>query len=321
MASQIIPSVKLNSNQEIPTIGLGTWKANPEETIEAVKNAIDAGYRFFDTAYVYGNERELGQAIKSKIDEGVVTREELVICTKLWATFHSRQAVIPALKQSLSDLGTDYLDLYLVHGPFGLQEGGELVPTGPDGSPIFSDVDYLETWEGMEEAVDLGLTKSIGVSNFNHEQLERLLNAARIPPAVNQVEVSPYFSNTKLVDFCSSKGVAVIGYSCFGSSPIPGGPGLDHPQPEILQDELLQRLAIENGKSVAQIILRWAIQRNIIVIPKSISKNRIESNINIFDFTLTAEQMDQINELNKNSRTVTIDWAKLNTLYPFNIEY
>jgi len=171
-----IPSVKLNNNQEIPIIGLGTWKSKPGEVADAVKNAIDAGYRHLDCAMAYKNEREVGQAIKAKIDEGVIKREDLFITSKLWCTYHPRSLVIPTLKQTLSDLGLDYVDLYLIHSPLSLQKGKgtENVPRNPDGTVVFSDVDYLETWLGMEEAVNLGLAKSIGLSNFNHYQIERL---------------------------------------------------------------------------------------------------------------------------------------------------
>jgi aldehyde reductase len=314
-----VPSVKLNNGREMPIFGLGTWQAFPGEVTEAVKNAIDAGYRHIDCAMLYANEPEIGAAIKAKIDEGIVKREDLFITSKLWCNFHSKSLVVPTLKQTLKDLGLDYLDMYLVHWPMGFKEGGELMPWLPDGTIAPSDVDYLETWEGMEEALELGLTKSIGVSNFNSEQLDRLLKVAKVVPANNQFEVSPYLNNLKLVELCQSKGIAVTGYSPFGGAPT--RPGAKPDDLRVLEDEVLKQLGQKHNKSSAQIILRWAIQHNIIMIPKSVNKKRLEDNISIFDFTLSSDEMKQIDELDRNYRTATMEFCKTHKFYPFNIEY
>lgn len=163
------------------------FQSKPGEVTEAVKDAIDIGYRHIDCAHVYGNEKEVGAAIKAKISENVVKREDLFITSKLWNTFHSTDLVEPALKRTLTDLGLDYVDLYLIHWPVGFKEGGSLFPTTADNKPILSDVDYIDTWKGMEGVLSKGLTKNIGVSNFNSEQISRLLKNATVKPVTNQV--------------------------------------------------------------------------------------------------------------------------------------
>lgn len=162
-------------------------QSKPGEVTQAVKDAIDLGYRHIDCAHVYGNEKEVGAALKSKISEGVVKREDLFITSKLWCSYHKADLVEHAIKQTLNNLGLDYLDLGLIHWPMAYKSGDELFPVNSDGSPILSDIDYLETWQGMEGVLDKGLTKDIGVSNFNSEQIERLLKNCKVKPVINQV--------------------------------------------------------------------------------------------------------------------------------------
>lgn len=188
-------------------------QSKPGEVFQAVRDAIDAGYRHIDCAYNYLNEAEVGTGIKSKIDQGIVKREDLFVCSKLWNTFHRPDLVEPALQNSLKDLQLSYLDLYLIHFPTAFQEGGDRYPKDEQGKVVFSNVDFCDTWKAMEELVHKGLVKSIGISNFNSKQMERILACASIPPAVNQIEVHPYMSQTKLVEFCKAKNVAVTAYS------------------------------------------------------------------------------------------------------------
>ncbi|KAJ8973419.1 hypothetical protein NQ317_016702 [Molorchus minor] len=283
-------TLKLNNGREIPVIGLGTYKlfkSRPGEVETAIKIAIDAGYRHFDCAWFYGNEAEVGTAIRKKIAEGKVKREELFITSKLWNNFHRKDRVVPMLKETLSSLKLDYLDLYLIHWPFAFKESASLWPID-EGESAFSDIDYLETWQGMEECLNLGLTKSIGVSNFNAEQIDRLLKNCKVKPVCNQVEVNPNLNQKKLIEFCRSKDIVVVGYCPLGRSEYAGLPGF--PDPTIL-DPKVAEIGKKYNKTPAQVVLNYLVSLGISVIPKSVTKSRILENINIFDFTLAAEDL------------------------------
>ncbi|CRL05748.1 CLUMA_CG018777, isoform A [Clunio marinus] len=202
----IVPNVQLNNGLTMPIFGLGTWGSPPGQVEQAVKDAIDAGYRSIDCAHVYRNEHEVGTAVNEKISEGVVKREDLFITSKLWNTFHHPKSVRKAIETSLKNLKLSYLDLYLVHWPMSYKEDGDnLFPKDNKGMFIDGKVDYVDTWKAMEELVDAGLTKSIGISNFNKGQIERLVANARILPATNQVECHPYLNQKRLKDFCETK--------------------------------------------------------------------------------------------------------------------
>ncbi|XP_030904025.1 1,5-anhydro-D-fructose reductase-like isoform X2 [Melopsittacus undulatus] len=249
--------VELSNKMKMPILGLGTWQAPPGKVEEVAKCAIDAGYRLFDCAYFYQNENEIGNAVQQKIKEGAVKREDLFIVTKLWNTFHERSLVKVACKKSLTALQLDYLDLYLIHFPMGYKAGEELNPVDENGMIIPSDTDFLDTWEAMEELVDCGLVKAIGISNFNHEQIERLLNK----------------------------------------------PGLKYKP-------------VNN-----QVLIRFLIQRNVIVIPKSEKPQRVEENIKVFDFELSKKEMEVILSFNRNWRAVPVPQAVNHKDYPFKAEY
>ncbi|XP_063231296.1 aldo-keto reductase family 1 member B1-like isoform X2 [Bacillus rossius redtenbacheri] len=292
--------------------------SKPGEVTQAVKDAIDAGYRHFDCAYAYGNEKEVGEGIKTKIAEGVIKREDLFITSKLWNSFHRPDLVVPVLKKSLENLGTTYLNLYLIHWPMAFKEGGENMPRDKDGNVLFSDVDFVDTWKAMEECVKLGLTKSIGISNFNSEQITRLLKSATIKPVTNQVECNPYINQAKLIEFCKARDIVVTGYSPLGS---PDSPFLKPGAPMLLDDPKLQELAKKYKKTPAQVVLRYSVQRGIITIPKSVTKQRIIDNIKIFDFELSKDDMAYIDSFDCNGRLCTVDHSKAHKYYPFNIEY
>ncbi|XP_063833210.1 aldo-keto reductase AKR2E4-like [Ostrinia nubilalis] len=301
-----VTTVKLSSGHEMPMIGLGTYarKADPGQFCQAVECAIDAGYRHIDTASCYKNEVEIGQAIANKIKQGVVTRQDLFVTTKLWNDSHAEADVIPALKESLNKLKLDYVDLYLVHWPVSVNSQGEDTA-----------VDHSETWRGMEQAVALGLAKSIGVSNFNEEQLERLLKSAKIKPVVNQFEINPTLTQHKLVNFCKEPSVVPMAYTPLGliSEARPEFIGKD----AIKTDPKLGELAQKYGKTRAQIALRYLIQRGIPVLPKSFTKSRIEENLNIFDFELTDKEMDIVDSFNIDHRCVPGTIFAKCTHYPF----
>lgn len=316
MAVQV-PLVTFNNGEKYPIFGLGTWKSKPGEVTQAVKDAIACGYRHIDCAYAYGNENEVGAAIKAKIDDGTVKREDLFITSKCWNTFHSKNLVISCLKESLFSLGVQYLDLYLIHWPMGYKEGGDKMPKDSSGKFIYSDVDYVETWQGMEEAVRSGLVKSIGVSNFSKKQIERVMEEGQIKPVVNQIECHPYLNQKKMMEFCRSKDIYVAAYSPLGS---PDRPWAKPGDPQLMEDPKIIAIAEKYKKTPAQILIRYQIQRENIVIPKSVTKSRIESNIQVFDFSLSSEDMQTIDSFDCNGRVLHLNWVNDHKYYPFHDE-
>lgn len=221
--------------------------------------------------------------------------------SKLWSTDHNPENVRAALLKTLASLNTPYLDLYLIHNPVGLKHGDAPFPTGEDGKLIFDDVDYVETWRELERAVDDGLVRSIGISNFNKEQTERLVKTGRIRPVVNQIEIHPYLAQLKLVDYLRSEGILTVGYSPLGS---PDRPGASSSDPSLLEHPVVQELAEKYKKSTAQILIRYQIDRGLVVIPKSVTKSRIVSNFNVFDFVLSADDLETIKSFDINHRFV-----------------
>jgi aldehyde reductase len=303
------PTITLNNGKEMPIIGLGTYNSTGNSVYQSVKDAIHIGYRHIDTAYLYQNEKEIGKALKEVFAEGKVKRQEVFVISKLWHTFHSRSRVIEGIKKSLENLGLEYLDLFLIHFPFGLKEGtNEMTPKDSEGHVLFSDVDYIDTWKGMEDAVNQGLTKSIGFSNFNSKQIDRVLEVAKIKPTVNQVECHPYLNQKKLFDFCKERKIELTAYSSLGNG-------------ELLKEPKIVEIAKELNATAAQVLIRYEAQRGIVVNPKTTNKARILENFSIFNLTLSEQDMHSIDSLNKNLRYNVVDYAKNHKYYPFNIPF
>lgn len=255
---------KLNNGVEMPVFGLGVYKSG-ENTYDAVRWALEAGYRHIDTAAFYGNEREVGQAIR---DSGI-PREEIFVTTKLWNEDMINGTQREAFERSLENLGMDYVDLYLIHWPI--------------------DKALEESWLILEEIYRAGKARAIGVSNFHMQHLMRVMAAGTIVPAVNQIECHPYMNQKSLRTFCNNLSIEVTAWSPLGRG-------------RVFEDEVINELATKYKKTVAQIILRWELQENIIVIPKSSNKDRITENADVFDFELSAEDINRMNAINKDLR-------------------
>lgn len=303
----------------MPVFGLGTWKSKPNEVTNAVKAAIDLGYVHIDCAAVYENEDEVGAALAAKFKDGTIKRENIFITSKLWNTSHSKASVIPALKKTLKALGLDYLDMYLIHWPMGYKENmGTLYPKDGD-KWLYSDVDYVETWLGMEEAVKQGLVRSIGVSNFNKDQIERVIAASSTVPATNQIEIHPELPQLEMIQYCRSKGISVTAYSPLGS---PDRPWAKAGEPLLMDHPKVVAIATKHGKTPAQILIAFAIQRGLICIPKSVTKSRIEANMKVFDFTLSKDDISTLEGMaHKDGRRLGLDWINDHQHWPFHTPY
>ncbi len=296
-------TLKFRNQDEMPALGLGTWKSNPGEVYDAVKAAIKTGYRHIDCAAIYGNEKEIGQAISECISEGVVSRSELWITSKLWNNAHAKDDVIPALKQTLAHLQLTYLDLYLIHWPVNIRKD-VVFPQAATDMVSLEDIPISETWAAMEDAVENGLAKHIGVSNFGIKQLKNLLSFALIKPEMNQVESHPYFQQDALLAFCRENNIHFTAYSPLGSFDRPDGIKAAD-EPKLLDDSTIVRIAKSHYASPAQVLINWALQRGISVIPKSVNEGRIAQNFGSRSLALNDENISEISQLDKDYRYIT----------------
>ncbi|XP_055334026.1 1,5-anhydro-D-fructose reductase-like isoform X2 [Paramacrobiotus metropolitanus] len=302
----------LNSGHKIPVIGLGTWQSKPGEVQQAVEDAIDLGYRHFDCALAYENEGEIGQAIAKKIQEGVVTRQELFVTTKLPPVLIEPTLVREGFNTSLKRLGLDYVDLYLLHNAISINRDyiktlppGSVLKRPEDPSKFFRNVDHVAVWHELEKLVDEGLVRSIGVSNFNQQQLQRLIDHGRIKPAVLQVECHAYFPQHDLLAFCQRHHVVLEAYSPLGSPQRWGG---NASGPVLLEDQVLTDIAKKHGRTPAQILLRSLVERGVVVLPKSVNKVRLQQNLQIWDFHLDDDDKHKMEHMGKNGKRL-IDYA------------
>ncbi|OWR43401.1 3-dehydroecdysone 3beta-reductase [Danaus plexippus plexippus] len=362
-----VPKYKLNNGREMPAIALGTYLGHDKSGMvrsvnkqlrDVVMQAIDVGYRHFDTAEIYGTEEELGEGVRRKMEEGAVRREELFITDKLWNTHHKREQVVPSLRESLCKMGLSYIDLFLMHWPMGLhlrdwfprerQEQTldgictrvlvvrEIFFTCTRNTDVLqqvlmalrfrlqtaitsedythSDVDFMETWLGLEDAVRLGLARNIGVSNFNKQQLERILREGSIRPAALQIEVHPQIIQTELVQLAQRHQLVVMGYSPFGS--LVTRYGIKFPGPTI-DDPTLVAIARRHHKTTPQVVLRWLVDRNVVPVTKTVNPSRLKENIDIFDFELSAREIEIINKFDEKTRYTLPSFWQTHAYYPF----
>jgi 2,5-diketo-D-gluconate reductase A len=274
-----VPEITLNNGRTIPQFGFGVFQIQPKDTVEATTSALEAGYRHIDTAEMYGNEKEVGEAI-ANFD---IDRADVFVTSKLNNSFHIPDDARRAFDETLTALGFDYVDLFLIHWP---------LPTRYHG-------DFVSTWQTLEEFYRDGRARSIGVSNFQAKHVRRLLADATIAPAVNQIEIHPYLTQDELRAECAEHGIAVEAWS-------PIAQGL------VLDDPTIVSIAERVGKTAAQVVLRWHIERGDIVFPKSVNPARIKENLDIFDFELSGEDVEAVTSLNRNERTGpdpdTFDW-------------
>ncbi|KAJ4752910.1 NAD(P)-linked oxidoreductase superfamily protein [Rhynchospora pubera] len=274
----------------MPLLGLGTFEFSfgPEKAKLAFIEAIRIGYRHFDTAAPYGSEGVLGEAISEAVQTGLIrSRNELFITSKLWCHDNHPELVLPAIRCSLRKLKMEYLDLYLIHWPIRAKPGSQFIPLRKEDLVPF---DLKGVWKAMEQCQRLGLAKSIGVSNFTTKRLNEMLTFAKIPPAVNQVEMNPAWRQEKLKEYCAINGINVTAYSPLGGKGSSGG----NP---VLASDVLKEIAAAKGKTVAQISLRWLYEQGVSIVVKSFNKERLAENTDIFDWELTTEEREKINTI------------------------
>ncbi|KAJ7246893.1 Aldo/keto reductase [Mycena haematopus] len=295
------------TRSQMPLVGFGLWKVTKSTCADTVYNAIKAGYRLFDGACDYGNEKEAGEGVRRALEEGLVARDQIFITSKLWNTFHAKEHVKPLAEIQLAAWGLQYFDLFLVHFPIALKyvDPAERYPPewfSADGKTVeLQDTPLQETWAAMEELVDAGLVKNIGISNCQGSLLLDITRYARIKPQVLQVELHPYLTQERLITQAKQLGIAVTAYSSLG----PQGyyeVAMDRGAPSLLSHNVITSIAHSHKKSPAQVLLRWATQRGTAVIPKTNIESQYLENLEVLSFDLMADEMKAISALNCNLR-------------------
>lgn len=289
-----IPEMMISSSdgpRPIPVIGMGTatLTEGSDEVKVAVIEAIKVGYRHFDTAALYQTEKPVGEAIREALRLGLIkSRSEVFVTTKLWCNSTERHLVLPAMKESLKNLGLEYVDLYLIHWPLKLNQEQFKIPVPKE---CVATIDIKAVWEAMEECQNLGLTKSIGLSNFSTRKIQEILSFAKIPPAVNQVEMNPLWQQKQLNKFCKENNIILTAYSPLGAI---GNAWGDY---RVIKCDVLQDIAKSKGKTTAQISLRWLHEQGVSFVVKSFNKERMKQNLDIFDWSLSGEELNKISHI------------------------
>ncbi|KAH6887434.1 NADP-dependent oxidoreductase domain-containing protein [Thelonectria olida] len=278
----------LNTGAKIPAVGFGTWQAPPGQVEKAVEIALRSGYEHIDCAAIYRNEVEVGEGIR----KSGVSRSDIFITGKLWNTKHAPEDVEKGLEKTLKDLGTDYLDLFLMHWPVAFKSGDDWFPIDSDGVFELADIDPAVTYAAMEKLLQTGKVRAIGVSNFTKNRLDNLLSKTTVVPAVNQIEAHPYLQQPELLDYCKSKGIQLAAYSPLGNNQTGEARTVDDP--------LVAELGKELDLDIGQVLYSWGVQRGTVVLPKSVTPSRIESNIKVKE--LPREAFDKLNGLERNKR-------------------
>jgi len=306
--------------KKLPQLGLGTWLASdPEELKTALRSALDAGYRYIDTAAAYGNEGAIGDVLQEYYDAGKLKREDIFLATKLPFYAHEPSVAEEVLARSLKNLRTHYLDLYLVHTPLPFKPKND--HTGPElnseGKFIPIDVPLLDTWKVVEKHYKNGTLKSIGVSNFNAEQLQDLYDKAEIKPQNLQLELHVLWPQKEMLELCKKLNMSVTSYSTLGSPGRGKSPISQFVEGDCLNHPAVQEIAKKYYRTPAQILLRHTIQQGVSVIPKSTNPERLKQNINIFDFEISKEDQQKLDDIKERTRLLIFNFAVHHPNYPF----
>lgn len=298
--------LQFKNGDKIPALGLGTWKSKPGEVYEAVREAIRIGYTHFDCAHVYGNEAEIGQAFSDAFAASETSREKIFVTSKLWNNRHRTEQVKPALELTLKNLQLDYLDSYLIHWPVVLKDES-MYPQSAEDLVSLKQTPLEDTWKGMIEAKEAGLTKHIGVSNFSPAKIKKVEEATGVRPEMNQVESHLFHQQNDLKAFCDENEILFTAYSPLGSADRPSNRISDN-EPRLFDNAIIKQIATEVNASAAQVMLAWAVNRGTSVIPKSVNPERLKQNLAAADIVLSQNQMDELAKINKDYRYIKGDF-------------